>query len=396
MPLSEVLFALVVIYVVAWALYVVALPVIASMQRPRVAAMRRASKATPPNVAVIIPAYNMEDWIGRCIRSIQSANYPAERISIFVVTDHCTDSTAQVVLGMGVSVLARDDGLRGKTYALAWAFDALRERKVFPDLYVIVDATAYVDAEFFSAIATRWIEGDDIVIGHPVVDQENQEWFAQCLGLTLAHRNLQNWARGRLGLSAFISGRGMAYGRRYIEKYGWSLALPGTSGMGAHPTEDWRHGVRIVEEGIRAAFADDARVFTPLRGSFSAATEQGIRWERGRILNTYTHGTRLLLKGLRQRNLLMTIGGIDAIQPPVAVLLGLSLFLAVLDAMVPGLGFRIGLEFVPIVLLTFYGLVVVARGRLEGIALRSIMWAPVYVGWRCIVFARAMIRLLKI
>lgn len=93
------------------------------------------------------------------------------------------------------------------------------------DLYVITDATARVETGFLKALVQVYCEGEDVVVRHSLVDAENQIWFARCLGLTLVHRNLQNWARQRLRLSALIEGRGMGYSRKYVEQFGWSLAV---------------------------------------------------------------------------------------------------------------------------------------------------------------------------
>jgi cellulose synthase/poly-beta-1,6-N-acetylglucosamine synthase-like glycosyltransferase len=377
------LLVLLVLYVALWAIYVLMLPIAACLSRSSTGKPGEPSSVTPPDIAVIVPAYNMKDFVARCISSLKACNYPADKVSIYVVADHCTDNTSELAIGAGASVLLREEGPRGKTYTLAWALDVLTKRGHIPDLYLIVDATARVDPVFLEALAARWMEGEDIIIGRASVDAENQQWFAQCLGLTLAHRNLQNWARERLGLSAFISGRGMAYSRRYIQKYGWSLALPTSTSFGAHPTEDWRHGVRIAAEGLRATFVEDARVFTPLRDSLRAATEQGIRWERGRMANASTDGFQLLLQGFRQRNKLKVLAALDAIQPPVAILAGLCVLTAALSVLVfKSLG-GVVLGCAPLLLIILYGFAVLERGRHEGIKRRTILWAPVYVAWRC-------------
>jgi hypothetical protein len=185
----------------------------------------------------------------------------------------------------------------------------------------------------------------------------------------------------------------MAFSRHYIEKFGWSLALPTSTQFGSHPTEDYRHGIRAVEEGYRAAFADNARVFTPLRDSLTAATQQGVRWERGRIINALTDAPRLLVSGLRQRNPLKVLAALDGIQPPVAILGGFCVGVAVLSAVIPGSRLSILLGLVPMVLIGLYGLAVIAQGRHDGIKLKTAIWAPAYVAWRCMAFVLAWTKL---
>jgi cellulose synthase/poly-beta-1,6-N-acetylglucosamine synthase-like glycosyltransferase len=256
-------------------------------------------------------------------------------------------------------------------------------------MYVVVDATARVDVGFLEALVAVWREGEHIIVSHPLVDAENQKWFARCLGLTLVHRNLQNSARQRLELSSLIEGRGMAYSREYITKHGWRLALPTATKSGTHPTEDWRHAVRAVENGYRVAFADDARVITPLRPTLSAATKQGIRWERGRMANAFSHAMRLLGQGLKQRNAVKSLAALDAIQPPVAILGALCTALALIALVFPG-GLVVNLlSVMPLALFVLYGVVVVAEGRKDGISPVTILWAPIYILWRTSAFILA-------
>jgi cellulose synthase/poly-beta-1,6-N-acetylglucosamine synthase-like glycosyltransferase len=331
----------------------------------------------------------MSAVIVRCIDSLLASGYPKDRFEINVIADHCTDDTAEVSRRSGANVLERNDGPAGKTYTLAWALEKLAEGATDPDLFVVVDATAHVENGFLEALVHLWRQGENIVVSHPVVDSENQKWFARCLGLTLVHRNLQNRARQRLKLSAFIEGRGMAYSRQYIQEFGWRLALPTSSRSGTHPTEDWRHAVRAVEQGNRVAFADDARVITPLRGTLSAATKQGVRWERGRMANAFSHASRLLLHGIKKRNVVKSLAALDAIQPPVAILGAVCAVIAFLAIPFPGSRTAVTLSFIPLLVFVFYGLVVVLEGRKDGISPITVLWAPVYLLWRTSAFILA-------
>lgn len=394
MLVVKVFTTLLVVFASFWALYVLVIPLLAAVRGRRVRGSSTRSRAvSKPKVAVIIPAHNMERYIVRCIESLNSCGYPQALLDIFVTADHCSDRTVELAAATGAVVLHRDVEPRGKTYTLAWTFDTLSATDKPHDLYIIVDATARVDHGFLDALVARWNDGEQIVIGHPIVDPENLQWFAQCLGLTLAHRNLQNRSRDALGLSAFIGGRGMAFDHSYIERFGWTLALPTSEHGDSHPTEDWRHGVRVVEHGYKVTFADEARLYTPLRESFDAATEQGVRWERGRLVNMATHGNALLARGMKELSGIKILAGLDAIQPPVAVLAGLSLLVAAAGLLAPGL-FAVPLAaLLPATLILIYAIGVIDQGRRDGIKGRTVLWAPVYIAWRCSAFARALFSL---
>ena len=378
-------------YAAFWTLYVVAMPLAAALSGRREASRRAPGRLVEtPSVAVIVPAHDMSPVIERCLAAIRASDYLDHSLAVYVVADHCTDDTAARAAAAGATALVRDDGPPGKTYSIAWALETLAQRGWTPDLYVVTDATARLDRRFLSGLVDFWRRGEDIVVGHSVVDLENQQWFAQCLGLTLVHRNMQNSVRERLGLSSLIEGRGMAYSADYVRRHGWTLALPTVTAAGTHPTEDWRHGVRAVEHGHRVAFADEALVVTPLRETLSAATQQGVRWERGRMANAGTHGLALLRQAVASRNRLMIFAALDAVQPPVAILAAVCILIAVLGLVgsmwmqVPAFA-----SVLPLLLIVAYGGLVVLQGRRDGIPARTVLWAPIYVSWRCYAFALA-------
>lgn len=379
---------LILVYAVWWTIYVVALPLVAALRRSKHDSSAPPSQSLP-SIAVIVPSHNMNKVIKRCVSALQASDFPEELVQIFVVADHCTDDTASLAEAAGATVLRRDEGPAGKTYTLAWTLEKLEEMGQQPDLYVVTDATARVEQGFLSALVSLYQQGEDIVVSHSLVDAENQKWFARCLGLTLVHRNFQNWARQRLRLSALIEGRGMAYSRKYVDQFGWSLAVAEVKSGSNHPTEDWRHGVQAVEHGMRVAFADDARVITPLRDNLADATKQGARWERGRMANAATNATRLLALGIRERHVVKTLAALDAIQPPVAILGVICVVLAVLSQVGTQSSALQTISLLPILAFFIYGIAVVIRGRRDGISPATVLWAPVYLLWRLTSFVLA-------
>ncbi len=388
MSIIEVIRALFLIYTAWWTSYVLVLPLIATLWNREEKGTTR-KEGDLPTLAVIIPSYNMKNVIARCVNALQASDYPANLMEIIVVADHCTDNTAALAETAGATVFLRDEGPPGKTYTLAWTLDKLEQAGKSPDIYVITDATARVESGFLQAIVNVQLQGEDIVVSHSLVDAENQKWFARCLGLTLVHRNFQNWSRQRLQLSALIEGRGMAYSKSYVEKFGWSLAVADEKKGSNHPTEDWRHGVQAPEQGIRVAFADDARVITPLRDNLADATRQGARWERGRMANAATNATRLLLRGLRERNMLKTMAALDAIQPPVAILGVICVVLGTMTWLTADTLVQTATGIAPLFAFILYGIAVVIRGRKDGIRAITVLWAPVYLVWRLTSFLLA-------
>jgi glycosyltransferase involved in cell wall biosynthesis len=52
---------------------------------------------TLPNVSIIVPVYNQEKFIGRCLRSALNQTFPHDRYELVVVNDGSTDHTRSIL-----------------------------------------------------------------------------------------------------------------------------------------------------------------------------------------------------------------------------------------------------------------------------------------------------------
>jgi hypothetical protein len=105
----------------------------------------------------------------------------------------------------------------------------------------------------------------------------------------------------------------------------------------------------------------------------------------------------LLISGFWQRNPVKIFAALDAMQPPVAILAALCVAIAGFIYFVPTeITFFNILGYLPLALVTAYGIIVVVRGRHEGIGLGTVIWAPIYVLWRCSSFVLAWVFLDRI
>lgn len=55
-----------------------------------------------PPISVIIPAYNAEKYIERCLKCITNQNYPKEKMEIIVVDNNSSDNTANIIKSFDV------------------------------------------------------------------------------------------------------------------------------------------------------------------------------------------------------------------------------------------------------------------------------------------------------
>jgi glycosyltransferase involved in cell wall biosynthesis len=93
-------------------------------------------------ISLIIPAYNEEKYIGRCLESLQK--YGAGIFEIIVVNNNSTDKTSEIARGFtGIKVICEKE--KGPTHA--------RQRGY---LESTGDIIAYIDADTF--IVDGWVE----------------------------------------------------------------------------------------------------------------------------------------------------------------------------------------------------------------------------------------------
>ncbi len=111
-------------------------------------------------ISVIIPAYNIEDLLEKCVRSVASQDYPGSLLQIIVVDDGSTDGTAAVADGLsseyenvqvihkanGGSSSARNAGLSIATGEYVGFVDS--DDYISPKMYsLLMDAAIRNDAD---------------------------------------------------------------------------------------------------------------------------------------------------------------------------------------------------------------------------------------------------------
>ena len=80
------------------------------------------------NFAVLIAARNEQAVIENLIQSIKVQDYPKELVTVFVVADNCTDSTAEIARRAGAVVYERSNKNEvGKGYALDFLTSKIKE-----------------------------------------------------------------------------------------------------------------------------------------------------------------------------------------------------------------------------------------------------------------------------
>ncbi len=102
----------------------------------------------PPAVSVLVPVHNQEKYIGRCLRSLLSQNFPRDEFEIVVIDDGSQDRTPYALeLFREEITLVRNETNRGLPASLNQGVRATSSPYV-----VRVDGDDYVNMEFLTLL----------------------------------------------------------------------------------------------------------------------------------------------------------------------------------------------------------------------------------------------------
>ncbi len=253
-------------------------------------------KITNHSFAVLISARNEEAVIGYLIDSIKSQSYPEELISIFVVADNCTDSTADVARKKGAAVYERHNLERvGKGYAIDYLIGKINEdnpRERF-DAYLVFDADNVLDKCYIEEMNKTYCEGYNIITSYRNSKNYGDNWISAGYSLWfLRESKYLNYPRYLLNTSCAISGTGFLVSREIIERNGgWKFYLL---------TEDIEFTVKSIMDGEKIGYCKNAVLYDEQPVKFVQSWKQRLRWAKGyfQVFGRYGKG---LLKDIFTR-----------------------------------------------------------------------------------------------
>jgi 1,2-diacylglycerol 3-beta-glucosyltransferase len=250
--------------------------------------------APEARVVVLIPAHDEEAGISAALASVTAQDHPPHRLDVIVIADNCSDHTATLAAGRGVTVWERvAPDAPGKPQALAWALDRMWQKLPHTEVVIIVDADCTVSPDLCSTIAAELGAGADAVqVPYEVANRAESPTAAlRAAGFTLKHV-IRARGRARLGLSCNLFGTGMGFSAKALRRVPWPQSV----------TEDTELFVRLTRGGYHVAYVEGARVTSPMPASASQAAEQQLRWESGNARLARRELPGLIAQGLRRRD----------------------------------------------------------------------------------------------
>lgn len=245
-----------------------------------------------PGVTVLVPAYNEEQVISRCIEALRRLDYP--ELEVLILNDGSTDATvaaARSAAGDDPRITVLDDGVNlGKADRLN---DGMRRAR--HDLVLVTDADTHLHPEAVHYLAARMMRSPRYaaIAGSPrvtnrgsVITTMQMLETASLIGLMRRTHALA----GRVGTVAGVLG---LFRRDAV------LAVGGYDAQMA--TEDIELTWRLLEAGHLTGFEPDALVGMEVPQTVRGIWAQRTRWARGQGEVLRTHGRRVC----RPRNVAM-------------------------------------------------------------------------------------------
>jgi len=137
-----------------------------------------------PNVSITIPCRNEEKYIEKCIQSILSANYPQDKIKIFVCDGLSTDNTRMIVSDLAVksqNIKLIDNEKQTTPFALNLGLKASD-----CDIKIILGAHAEIDKDFIINNVNTLNQFPDVGCAGGIIENVYENEDAKTIGLAMS------------------------------------------------------------------------------------------------------------------------------------------------------------------------------------------------------------------
>lgn len=113
-------------------------------------------KGSSPFISVVIPAYNEEKYLSRCLKALQRQIYPKEKFDVIVVNNNSTDRTAEIAKSFGVQVILEKQ--QGHVFSLNRGLKAAKG-----EILAITDSDTIVSPNWLMKLAKTF--NDPKIVG---------------------------------------------------------------------------------------------------------------------------------------------------------------------------------------------------------------------------------------
>jgi cellulose synthase/poly-beta-1,6-N-acetylglucosamine synthase-like glycosyltransferase len=226
-----------------------------------------------PRFCVVTACRDGAACIPGLIESFRAQAYPADRVSLFLVADNCSDQSADVARSFGMDVYERHDiHTTGKGNALNEVLDKRLRQEPF-DILVVLDIDARVKPDFLRRAAAYFKPGEAMVLSCATYAKNPDQSLFTRVGTRIQTLiRVHQEGRAAIGLGAVLYGsHGYALSRAALDRLGWHT----TTGL---ITEDMELRLRATLAAIPVRYAPDLPVENDVTTDAASTREQRRRW----------------------------------------------------------------------------------------------------------------------
>jgi cellulose synthase/poly-beta-1,6-N-acetylglucosamine synthase-like glycosyltransferase len=225
--------------------------------------------------AVLIPARNEEKSIPLLLDSLKKQDYPADKLSVFVVAHNCTDNTAEIARNYGATVYEYDNSKeRSKGFALKYLVKKIKEDNkdgIYSfDGYFLIDADVVVETNYITEMNNAFDNKRyDFYTSYVSAKNADASLSAGLRGMSSYRMNLIHYRpKSILGISP--GSLGMCW---LVKNY---MLHDGYKSVGF--ADDIEFSLDAFSKGYRSTFVASAIFYTEVPGTYNSFLKQHIRW----------------------------------------------------------------------------------------------------------------------
>jgi len=247
--------------------------------------------------AILVPAHNEKNVIKNLLDSLLYIDYPKELYDIYIICDHCSDDTEDVVIKHPLRCnlfVMRDNLPSNKARALNWATDKILRVKNY-DAFCYFDADSLIHPQFLKAMSKKLNEGCVVIQGQQIPKNTRETIISLIVssGQFITNYFFQK-PKEYLGLSATLHGKGICFSTDVVRKFRWDEECL---------TEDLEMQMRLISNGIHINWCEDAIVYDEQPLHISQYVRRSVRWTRGSIDTAKKHSKNLFIGFLKTLDL---------------------------------------------------------------------------------------------
>ncbi|MFW6022932.1 MAG: glycosyltransferase family 2 protein [Halanaerobiaceae bacterium] len=221
--------------------------------------------------SVVIPTYNREKILYKCLKALDNQSYPAEKYEIIIINDNSTDNTENMLKNIDIKpqLVYRKQEHSGPAGARNTGLKLARGKYI-----VFIDDDIIVNPLFLEAHINKQKENDRIIVHGPVIYTNNLDNpTSEEMKITDFSRSY--FATGNVSIKKEYLKKSGLFNEKFTE-YGW---------------EDLELGIRLKKLGLKAKRAPEAKGFH-LKYSFSPDKIPAVlekERQRGRMAVVYNN-----------------------------------------------------------------------------------------------------------